>query len=70
MAKRTATPEIEVNRRDLVRTEGVTLDGDPAKISGARLDFPVIVSRSGKAVEYSWLTVARKVADGRLDFQS
>lgn len=59
-----------VDRRKLVRTEGVTLDGEPAKISGARLDFPIIISKSGKSVEFSWLTVAHKVASGRLDFQS
>lgn len=54
-------------RRRLVQTEGVTLDGRPAKIVGVQLDFAQVCTR-GTAdpvyVEFAWPTVARVVAAG------
>lgn len=66
---RTAASTVEVNRKALVQTTGVTLDGKPAKITGARLDFPLVQSATD-SVEFAWLTVAEKVAAGRLNFAS
>lgn len=44
----------------------VTLDGKPAKISGARQQFAVVATLNpdGPAVEFAWTTVARVVANG------
>ena len=44
----------------------VTLDGKPAKISGARMQFATVATldASGAAVEFSWQAVARIVAAG------
>lgn len=49
----------------------VTLDGESARIQGARLDFPSVVSlESGKSFQYSWETVFRKIKSGQLNFIS
>lgn len=32
----------------------VTLDGEPARLSGYGLEFPVISTASGKRAEWSW----------------
>lgn len=44
----------------------VTLDGKPAKISGARQQFATVatLNASGAAVEFAWTTVARIVVAG------
>ena len=43
----------------------VTLDGNRAKISGARNDFAMVrVIPSGLGCEFAWSTVARIVAKG------
>jgi hypothetical protein len=48
-------------RYNLIDTPGVTLDGEPATISGAQLRFAMVRSRSGKSAEFAWPTVARVV---------
>jgi hypothetical protein len=44
----------------------VTLNGKPAKISGARQQFAMVatLNSEGAAVEFAWTTVARIVAAG------
>jgi hypothetical protein len=51
-------------RQALVDTKGITLDDDPATISGTRLDFAHIRASGGRNVEFAWSTVARIVANG------
>lgn len=43
----------------------VTLDGEPAKVSGYRLPFAQVRRKDGKggAVEFAWPTVAHVVAN-------
>lgn len=50
---------------DLINVR-VTLNGKPAKISGARMQFATVATldSSGTAVEFSWPAVARIVAAG------
>lgn len=48
-------------KRNLTAAD-VTLDGEPARICGAKLRFAVVRSDSGRQVEYAWPTVARIVA--------
>jgi len=45
---------------------GVTLDGQPAAMAGARSDFGVVRLLSGKGgdVEYSWSAIARILDNG------
>jgi hypothetical protein len=50
---------------DLCWTPDVTLDGKPAKISGARLPFARVTALpDGPGYEWAWETVARVVAAG------
>lgn len=44
----------------------VTLDGKPAKVSGARKQFATVATldTDGPAIEFAWPTVARVVAAG------
>lgn len=44
----------------------VTLNGKPAKVSGARLQFATVatLNSDGAAVEFAWPTVARIIAAG------
>lgn len=56
------TPISMTRRHELVDTP-VTLDGSPARITGARLDFPIIRSTTS-SVEFAWPTVARIVDAG------
>lgn len=44
----------------------VTLDGKPAKISGARQEFATVatIATDGPAVQFSWEAVSRVVAAG------
>jgi hypothetical protein len=52
-------------RYELCWTGGVTLDGRPAKISGARRDFATVTALpDGPGYEWPWPTVARIVARG------
>ena len=49
----------------------VTLNGEPARIGGAGLDFPYVVQlKTGLYCEYSWPAVMRKIESGNLDFKS
>jgi hypothetical protein len=51
-------------RRALCETR-VTLDGQPARISGAQRDFAMVrITASGLGAEWAWPTVARIVAKG------
>ena len=54
---------------DLVLTSymiGCTLNGQPAKVIGRLMQFPMVVERDGPlAVEYSWQAVARVMAKDR-----
>lgn len=49
----------------------VTLNGNPAIIQGAKLDFPKVVElESSLSFEYSWETIFRKIKSGNLNFIS
>ncbi|KXO93005.1 Uncharacterised protein (plasmid) [Tsukamurella tyrosinosolvens] len=66
-------PQISLaERRALVQTAGITLDGRPASIGGARNDFASVSTTDGGPlvdVEFAWATVAR-VVDAGGDFRS
>jgi hypothetical protein len=48
----------------------ITLDGEPARISGAACDFAMVrLVRNGLGCEWAWETAARIVANGG-DFRS
>jgi hypothetical protein len=50
-------------RRALVESKGVTLDGQPATVCGSRNDFATVRAiRTGIHFEWAWETVARIVA--------
>ena len=52
-------------RRALVETTGVTLDGKPARITGYRNSFATVQNKSCE-VEFAWPTVKRIVErDGK-----
>lgn len=53
-------------RRELADTRGLTLDGEPAVIVGARNPFAKVATlrSDGPVVEFAWPTVARIVAAG------
>lgn len=52
-------------RRELVDTKGVTLNGKPAVITGAGLDFAVVIDmKTGLGAEWAWETVRRIVDKG------
>lgn len=51
------TPATYEDRLALVQSEGITMDGQPAHIAGARLDWPVVVREDGLRVEFAWSTV-------------
>jgi|DEB0MinimDraft_4_1074332.scaffolds.fasta_scaffold190919_1 hypothetical protein len=54
----------EDERYDLVNTP-VTLNGQPAQIAGAKMDFPIVRNiETGEHYEYAWQTVAHVVANG------
>jgi hypothetical protein len=60
--------ELDYPARRALCAATVTLDGKPAKISGARAESAYVTALpGGPAVEYAWPTVARVVAenDGR-----
>ncbi len=42
----------------------ITLDGQPAQIVGARLDFATVRDRNGRAFEWAWEIAARLVGRG------
>jgi len=49
-------------RRELCATEGVTLDGQRAKITGAQLEFAHVTTLDGRlSAEFAWSTVERIV---------
>jgi len=50
----------DTRRAELVATTGVTLDGRPAKIIGAGLQYPLVVD-DDKRIEFCWETVERIV---------
>lgn len=63
-------PTIE-RRRELVATENVTLDGEPAVIAGAVCMFPVVATLdNARAYEYSWATVEHVVNNNNGAFKS
>lgn len=51
---------------DRANAMGITLDGQPAAMAGARNDFGVVRLLSGKGgdVEYSWAAIERILANG------
>lgn len=53
------------------RINGCTLDGEPAYVSGSRLDFARVHRKGGKGgtVEFAWATVAHILSTHR-NFQS
>jgi hypothetical protein len=56
-------------RDELVSLRGITLDGEPAAISGRLCDFPriIVLDKPHIQVEFSWLAVYRTVTqrDGK-----
>src|SRR5690348_14608920 len=50
----------DTRRAELVAAEGVTLDGRPAKIIGAGLQYPLVVD-DDRRIEFCWETVDRIV---------
>lgn len=55
----------EERKRELVQTENVTLNGEPAKIAGYKLDFANVRQLDGPIVaEFAWQTVERIVNNG------
>ena len=72
MARTVLIPVAERERRvEDARTNGCTLDGAPAYISGSRLEFARVHRKDGKggSVEFAWATVARILSTHR-NFQS
>lgn len=64
MAKRTSSISLE-ERRALVQTKGITLNGNPAKVTGSEMAFAVIRDKTtGLYAEWSWEAVRRIVAKG------
>jgi len=63
--RNTATLSLEA-KRELCWTDGVTLDGEPAMIMGARNAFAQVATLriDGGFVEFAWPTVAQIVAEG------
>jgi hypothetical protein len=52
-------------RQALCATSGVTLNGQPARITGAGLEYARVTEiRSGLSAEWPWHAVARVVARG------
>lgn len=51
-------------RQALLDAEGVTLNGERAKVVGRRLDFAVVAALggSGARAEYAWQTVEHVIA--------
>lgn len=51
---------------DRANAMGITLDGQPAAMAGARNDYGVVRLLSGKGgdVEYSWPTIERILGNG------
>jgi hypothetical protein len=73
MARHTHTIPVE-QREALVedaRANGCTLDGEPAYVSGSRLDFARVHRKDGRGgnVEFAWATVQRILSTHR-NFQS
>lgn len=54
-------PITHETRFELTQTEGVTLNGVPARITGARNDFATVTRNDGLSAEWAWPTVARIV---------
>jgi hypothetical protein len=58
-------PIVTIDQRYDLIAAVVTLDGKPAKISGALQPFATVaLLPSGTATEFAWITVARIVANG------
>lgn len=73
MSRHTHALSIE-RKRELVedaRTNGATLDGEPASVSGSGLPFASVRLKSGRGgtVEFAWATVERILSSHR-NFQS
>lgn len=59
-----------MDRYKLIATP-VTLNGNPAKISGAKLDFAVVTDMTtGLSAEWAWPTVEHIVTNRGGEFQS
>ena len=53
------------DRQALVESDGITLDGQKAKITGYRNEFAsVVMVSTGYRIEFAWETAARIVANG------
>ena len=61
-----ATRDYRFDLIDKANQKGVTLDGQPAAMAGARATYGVVRLLSGKGgdVEYSWPAIARILAKG------
>ena len=62
----TKTRDYRFNLIDSANAMGITLDGQPAAMAGARNDFGVVRLLSGKGgdVEYSWAAISRVLDKG------
>lgn len=62
----TKTRDYRFNLIDHANAMGITLDGQPAAMAGARNDYGVVRLLSGKGgdVEYSWAAIERILAKG------
>ncbi len=65
MGKHTPPPVTAARREQLCQQQGITLNGNPARISGSQLDFAVVrETASGLGCEWAWETVALIVSRG------
>jgi len=57
-------PAHNVQVREALINEAVTLDGRPARIAGKNLQFPKVAMLGGPAYQYSWAAVLAVVQRG------
>lgn len=63
---KTLTDSLLAERRALCATEGVTLNGERARIIGARDTFAWVVQlKTGLQAEYSWESVKRVLSKNK-----
>lgn len=55
---------ITIEQRRELCSAAVTLDGEPARITGAALPFAKVSTATNGGYEWAWPTVARIVANG------
>lgn len=54
-------PAHNIQVREALVDESVTLNGQPARIAGRKLQFPRVAMLAGPAVQYSWAAVLHNV---------